>query len=64
MHVETAESHLLEHFDLPQQLIFVQRTVPRPERGASVFGSGVFEKRIGERVEIVLFVDHLNSSEK
>ena len=37
MHIEAAKAHLLQHFDLPEQLILLQFAVPCPKCSSSVF---------------------------
>ena len=43
VHMEAAESHYLEHFDLTEKLILVKLAVPSPEGSAAVFGCGFFK---------------------
>ena len=59
MHMEAAQTHLLEHVDLTAQLVPLQVTVPCPEGGAAVLGGGVLEKlSVQSGGFSVLIVDH------
>ena len=62
MHMEAAETHLLEYVYLSAQFVGLKVTVPRPERGASVFARGAFKKLVGERRSGILLVKHQFSS--
>jgi hypothetical protein len=58
--MEAAQAHFLEHVDLTAELVLLQVAVPSPERGAAVFGGGVFEQFTVEGgLFPILIVDHV-----
>ena len=63
MHMEAAQTHLLENVDLTAQLVRLQVAVPRPEGSAAVLGGGIFEQLLIQSGGLsVLIVDHCSSS--
>lgn len=48
VHMEAAEAHGLQLFNLPEQLLPVQVAVPRPERRPAVFAFGMLKQFIGQ----------------
>ena len=59
VHMRAAEAHLFHHVDLPEQLVFFQTAVPRPEGGAAVLARRVTEQFGRERFLPILLIEHL-----